>query len=94
MAPKLGPMLESIPDYRDTSGRRYPLAFVFALGIAPVLAGRDSLARIFRRDQKLDREALRDFGFDLTKAVKQRRDAEGISIPFPQRDVHLDKTEE
>ena len=27
--------------------------------------------------------------FDLTKAVKQRFDAEGISIPFPQRDVHL-----
>jgi len=32
--------------------------------------------------------------FDLTKAVKQRLDAEGISIPFPQRDVHLYKTEE
>ena len=27
--------------------------------------------------------------FDLTKAVKQRLDAEGITIPFPQRDVHL-----
>jgi small conductance mechanosensitive channel len=27
--------------------------------------------------------------FDLTKAVKQRLDAEGISIPFPQRDLHL-----
>lgn len=25
----------------------------------------------------------------LTKAVKERLDAEGISIPFPQRDVHL-----
>jgi small conductance mechanosensitive channel len=25
---------------------------------------------------------------DLTKAVKQRLDAEGISIPFPQREVH------
>ncbi len=32
--------------------------------------------------------------FDLTKAVKQRLDAEGITIPFPQRDVHLYKTEE
>ncbi len=31
--------------------------------------------------------------FDLNKAVKQRFDAEGISIPFPQRDVHLYKTE-
>ncbi|MBT8447150.1 MAG: mechanosensitive ion channel [Gammaproteobacteria bacterium] len=27
--------------------------------------------------------------FDLTEAVKLRFDAEGISIPFPQRDVHL-----
>jgi small conductance mechanosensitive channel len=27
--------------------------------------------------------------WDVTKAVKQRFDAKGISIPFPQRDVHL-----
>ncbi|MHA1151733.1 MAG: mechanosensitive ion channel family protein [Alphaproteobacteria bacterium] len=27
--------------------------------------------------------------FDLNKAAKQRLDAEGIAIPFPQRDVHL-----
>lgn len=27
--------------------------------------------------------------WDLTAAVKQRFDSEGISIPFPQRDVHL-----
>lgn len=27
--------------------------------------------------------------FDMTKAAKQRLDREGISIPFPQRDVHL-----
>jgi small conductance mechanosensitive channel len=32
--------------------------------------------------------------FDLTKAVKQRLDAEGIAIPFPQRDVHLYKEKE
>ena len=32
--------------------------------------------------------------FDLTKAAKQRLEAEGITIPFPQRDVHLYKTEE
>jgi small conductance mechanosensitive channel len=30
---------------------------------------------------------------DLTKAVKQRLDAEGISIPFPQREVHVIATE-
>jgi len=27
--------------------------------------------------------------WDVTETVKQRFDAEGISIPFPQRDVHL-----
>jgi len=27
--------------------------------------------------------------FDLLKAVKQRFDKEGISIPFPQREVHI-----
>jgi small conductance mechanosensitive channel len=27
--------------------------------------------------------------WDLLKNVKQRFDAEGISIPYPQRDVHL-----
>ncbi|GLP97286.1 mechanosensitive ion channel family protein [Paraferrimonas sedimenticola] len=30
-----------------------------------------------------------DVHWDVTKAVKQRFDAEGISIPFPQTDVHL-----
>ena len=30
-----------------------------------------------------------DVKFDVTRAVKERFDAEGISIPFPQRDVHL-----
>jgi len=27
--------------------------------------------------------------FDLNEAIKKRFDAEGLSIPFPQRDVHL-----
>lgn len=27
--------------------------------------------------------------FDLTEALKKRFDAEGINIPFPQRDVHM-----
>ena len=26
--------------------------------------------------------------FDLTRVLKERLDAEGISIPFPQRTVH------
>jgi small conductance mechanosensitive channel len=29
--------------------------------------------------------------WDVTRAVKERFDAEGISIPFPQQDVHLHK---
>ncbi len=29
------------------------------------------------------------FYFDTVKAVKQRFDAEDITIPFPQRDVHV-----
>lgn len=27
--------------------------------------------------------------FDVTRAIKERFDAEGISIPFPQQDVHM-----
>ncbi len=30
-----------------------------------------------------------DVYWDVTRQVKERFDAEGISIPFPQRDVHL-----
>ena len=30
-----------------------------------------------------------DVHWDVTQAVKERFDAEGISIPFPQRDVHF-----
>lgn len=30
-----------------------------------------------------------DVYFDLHKAIKERFDAEGISIPFPQRDLHV-----
>jgi hypothetical protein len=30
-----------------------------------------------------------DVYWDITRGVKMRFDAEGVSIPFPQRDVHL-----
>ena len=30
-----------------------------------------------------------DVYWDLMRTVKERFDAEGVSIPFPQRDVHL-----
>lgn len=32
-----------------------------------------------------------DVYFDISEAVKKRFDAEGVSIPFPQRDVHVYK---
>ncbi len=31
--------------------------------------------------------------WDVTRTVKERFDAEGVSIPFPQQDVHIYKTE-
>ncbi|MDD3276817.1 MAG: mechanosensitive ion channel family protein, partial [Kiritimatiellales bacterium] len=31
--------------------------------------------------------------FDLNEAIKKRIEAEGLTIPFPQRDVHLFKHE-
>ena len=27
--------------------------------------------------------------FDMTKAMKEALDKEGVSIPFPQRDLHI-----
>lgn len=30
-----------------------------------------------------------DLKFDITKRIKERYDEEGLSIPYPQRDVHL-----
>jgi small conductance mechanosensitive channel len=39
----------------------------------------------------VNRDDYWDTYWDLTRAVKLRFDAEGISIPFPQRDVHLIK---
>ncbi len=34
-----------------------------------------------------------DVYWDVTRAVKERFDAEGISIPFPQHDVHIHKAD-
>ncbi len=30
-----------------------------------------------------------DVYWDVTRKVKERFDAEGLNIPFPQRDVHV-----
>jgi small conductance mechanosensitive channel len=35
-----------------------------------------------------------DVYWDITRSVKERFDAEGVSIPFPQRDVHLHQVAE
>lgn len=35
------------------------------------------------------KEVYWDVFFDMQKKVKERFDAEGISIPFPQRDIHI-----
>ena len=37
----------------------------------------------------IDKDDYWDVYWDVTRAVKMRFDEEGISIPFPQRDVHL-----
>ena len=37
----------------------------------------------------VDPELYWDVHFDMTERVKLRFDAEGISIPFPQRDIHV-----
>lgn len=31
--------------------------------------------------------------FELTESIKKRFDAEGLSFPFPQRDVHMHKVD-
>jgi len=31
--------------------------------------------------------------FDLTEAIKKRFDLEGITIPFPQQDVHIHRSD-
>ena len=41
----------------------------------------------------VENEDYWDVHWDLTKAIKLRLDKEGISIPFPQRDVHIYSTE-
>ena len=34
-----------------------------------------------------------DVYWDITRAVKEQFDAEGVSIPFPQRDIHVHQVE-
>lgn len=57
-----------------------PTIFVSELG--------DSSVNITARPW-VDRADLWPFKFDILEAVKAAFDKEGISIPFPQRDVHL-----
>jgi len=48
----------------------------------------DSAVNIYARPW-VKREDFFDTKLDLTRKVKERFDAEGISIPFPQQDVHM-----
>ena len=44
---------------------------------------------IFAARPWVDPAVYWDVYFDIMEKVKERFDAEGISIPYPQRDVHL-----
>lgn len=48
----------------------------------------DSSVNIYARPW-VKREDFFTVKLDLTRRIKERFDAEGISIPFPQRDVHM-----
>ncbi len=68
MGRALWEVLEGVPDRREASGRRYPLAAVLAITVAALLAGRTSLAAIARWGRRLDREALRELGIVRPRA--------------------------
>ena len=48
----------------------------------------DSSVNIYARPW-VKREDFFDTKLELTRKVKERFDAEGVSIPFPQQDVHM-----
>lgn len=68
MGRTLWEVLEAVPDRREASGLRYPLAAVLAITLAAMLAGRTSLAGIARWGRRLDREALRALGITRPRA--------------------------
>jgi hypothetical protein len=68
MGQALWAVLEGVPDRREASGRRYPLAAILAIAVAAMLAGRTSLAAIARWGRRLDREALRALGIKRPRA--------------------------
>jgi small conductance mechanosensitive channel len=67
-------------DKRALSSPAAPMVAVNGLGESSV----DMTIRVW-----CDREDYWAMKFDLTKAIKEALDKAGISIPFPQRDMHI-----
>lgn len=87
MGPALWEVLEGVPDRREASGRRYPLAAILAIAVAAMLAGRTSLAAIARWGRRLDQEALRALG------VTRRRAPCHSTYHYVFRDLDIDALE-
>ena len=61
-------VLQRVPDHRGRKGRQYSLVSVLAISLAAMLAGRDSLAGIFRWGRRLRPKALEELGIGVGRA--------------------------
>ena len=77
-------MMDEVTKHTKVLGTPEPIVKVAELG--------DSSVNFWVRPW-VENEDYWDVHWDLTKAIKLRLDKEGISIPFPQRDVHIYSTE-
>lgn len=79
-------MLKTIPDPRNPSGKRYPLASILAIVIAATLAGRTSLRAIARWAKGLSPDPLRALGITRGRAPGQTTMHNLLCI-LPAKDV-------